>query len=194
MAGERLLMPASESTEFTLLALFDFEGEYFVEQVYLFFLGRPPDESGRLYYTDRLRRNYSKSSIIVQILKSDEATAYQAAHPQLKAAVEQWFKRSAPLSERLKRLWRSRSTGRHQLARRTGDSDGAGSGIMAGPEISHAIQKLSANQQQMAVALENFGALIGPGKDRQDLDRLKSCQMSRQALHIHAKLIAFTEG
>ncbi len=53
-----------------LLACYD---EQFVRRAYLTLLGREPDPAGRKYYLGRLRKGYSKESVLVQLAGSEEA-------------------------------------------------------------------------------------------------------------------------
>jgi FkbM family methyltransferase len=67
--------------------LLDFDGEAFVFAVYERVLGREPDPTGFSYYMDRLRRGFSRESVIAQVASSAEARARIIALPGLDALI-----------------------------------------------------------------------------------------------------------
>ncbi|WP_151778375.1 DUF4214 domain-containing protein [Acinetobacter brisouii] len=53
--------------------LIGLNGVEFIKSVYLFFLGRSPDEVGLAFYMARLKQGYSKNHILTDIINSKEA-------------------------------------------------------------------------------------------------------------------------
>ena len=57
----------------SLAELLSSDNEEFVRLAYLTVLGRPADAEGEAYYTDRIRRGFTKMEVLDQLRKGDEA-------------------------------------------------------------------------------------------------------------------------
>lgn len=88
----------------------------FITVLYLYFLGRQPDESGMMSYLGSLRRGEPKIAIIRNIVSSDEAKGRPVQLPGLDKAVARFQKRNGSAINR----WRYRrdpETGRSPIMR-----------------------------------------------------------------------------
>ena len=65
------------------------DGREFVRLAYLSVLGRPADEEGEAYYTDRIQRGYTKIEVLDQLRKGDEGKRV-APLPDLEAALRRF--------------------------------------------------------------------------------------------------------
>lgn len=75
------------STYVQLMKLYD---EAFVEAAYTLILGRPADPIGLGYYANRLRRGYSRVSVLDQLVRSVESEEGWEKIPGLQQAIDRY--------------------------------------------------------------------------------------------------------
>ena len=73
----------------SLAELLSSDNEEFVRLAYLTVLGRPADAEGEAYYTDRIRRGFTKMEVLDQLRKGDEAKRVPPL-PDLEAALRRF--------------------------------------------------------------------------------------------------------